>query len=320
MFDKIKQPIETELEECRQLLSDSFQHKNPLLNQALQQVKSRSGKMMRPILVLLSAKLFNEVNDNTLRIAAAYETFHTASLIHDDVVDESDERRGQDSMNQSFNNKVAVLVGDYILTLSLHNIATTRNPQLIDIMSSAAKGLSNGELLQLYNIQNEKVTEATYFEIIRNKTATLFAACAASGAITAGAKPSDVDIMFQFGEKVGMCFQIKDDLFDYGEENVGKPTGNDMREGKFTLPAIYAINHGGADMDELVNKVKRCEASESDIKALVDYTKEKGGLDYAVLVMNRYADEAVHLLDRYPASATKTALLQYVDYVVGRNY
>lgn len=191
MFDKIKQPIETELEECRQLLSDSFQHKNPLLNQALQQVKSRSGKMMRPILVLLSAKLFNEVNDNTLRIAAAYETFHTASLIHDDVVDESDERRGQDSMNQSFNNKVAVLVGDYILTLSLHNIATTRNPQLIDIMSSAAKGLSNGELLQLYNIQNEKVTEATYFEIIRNKTATLFAACAASGAITAGAKPRD---------------------------------------------------------------------------------------------------------------------------------
>lgn len=320
MFDKIKQPIQTELEQCHQLLSQSFQHKNPLLNQALQQVRSRSGKMMRPMLVLLSAKLFNEVNDNAIRIAAAYESFHTASLIHDDVVDESDERRGQDSMNQSFNNKVAVLVGDYILTLSLHNIAATRNAQLIDIMSSAAKGLSNGELLQLYNIQKEKVTEETYFEIIRNKTATLFAACAASGAIAAGAKPSDVDIMFQFGEKVGMCFQIKDDLFDYGDENVGKPTGNDMREGKFTLPAIFAINQGEADMDQLVYKVKHCSASESDIKTLIDYTKEKGGIDYAILVMNRYADEAIHLLDRYPESATKTALLQYVDYVVGRDF
>ncbi len=320
LFEQIKKPIESQLQECRSMFCDSLTHTTPLLDQALTQVKARSGKMMRPILVLLSAKLFGSIKENALQVAVAYETFHTASLIHDDVVDESEERRGQKSVNTSFDNKVAVLVGDFILAKTLQHLAATDIPQLIDILASAAQRLSNGELLQLYNISNEVISEDTYYEIIRNKTAALFTACATSGAIVAGASEEDAELLRQYGENLGICFQIKDDIFDYEDANVGKPTGNDMKEGKLTLPAIYAVTHSNGEMDEIVGKVKQSKATEEEIATLVAFTKKNGGIEYALAAMNEYAQKAKHMLDKFPESDTKTALLAYVDLVVEREY
>ncbi|MCQ2112101.1 MAG: polyprenyl synthetase family protein [Bacteroidaceae bacterium] len=320
LFEQIKKPIESQLQECRSMFCDSLTHTTPLLDQALTQVKARSGKMMRPILVLLSAKLFGSIKENALQVAVAYETFHTASLIHDDVVDESEERRGQKSVNTSFDNKVAVLVGDFILAKTLQHLAATDIPQLIDILASAAQRLSNGELLQLYNISNEVISEDTYYEIIRNKTAALFTACATSGAIVAGASEEDAELLRQYGENLGICFQIKDDIFDYEDANVGKPTGNDMKEGKLTLPAIYAVTHSNGEMDEIVGKVKQSKATEEEIATLVAFTKKNGGIEYALAAMNEYAKKAKHMLDKFPESDTKTALLAYVDLVVERKY
>lgn len=320
LFEQIKKPIESQLQECRSMFCDSLTHTTPLLDQALTQVKARSGKMMRPILVLLSAKLFGSIKENALQVAVAYETFHTASLIHDDVVDESEERRGQKSVNTSFDNKVAVLVGDFILAKTLQHLAATDIPQLIDILASAAQRLSNGELLQLYNISNEVISEDTYYEIIRNKTAALFTACATSGAIVAGASEEDAELLRQYGENLGICFQIKDDIFDYEDANVGKPTGNDMKEGKLTLPAIYAVTHSNGEMDEIVGKVKQSKATEEEIATLVAFTKKNGGIEYALAAMNEYAKKAKHMLDKFPESDTKTALLAYVDLVVEREY
>lgn len=320
LFEQIKKPIESQLQECRSVFCDSLTHTTPLLDQALTQVKARSGKMMRPILVLLSAKLFGMIKENAIQVAVAYETFHTASLIHDDVVDESEERRGQKSVNTSFDNKVAVLVGDFILAKTLQHLAATDIPQLVDILASAAQRLSNGELLQLYNISNEVISEDTYYEIIRNKTAALFSACATSGAIVAGASEEDAELLRQYGENLGICFQIKDDIFDYEDANVGKPTGNDMKEGKLTLPAIYAVTHSNGEMDEIVGKVKQSKATEEEIATLVAFTKKNGGIEYALAAMNEYAQRAKHMLDKFPESDTKTALLAYVDLVIERKY
>lgn len=320
LFEQIKKPIESQLQECRSVFCDSLTHTTPLLDQALTQVKARSGKMMRPILVLLSAKLFGMIKENAIQVAVAYETFHTASLIHDDVVDESEERRGQKSVNTSFDNKVAVLVGDFILAKTLQHLAATDIPQLVDILASAAQRLSNGELLQLYNISNEVISEDTYYEIIRNKTAALFSACATSGAIVAGASEEDAELLRQYGENLGICFQIKDDIFDYEDANVGKPTGNDMKEGKLTLPAIYAVTHSNGEMDEIVGKVKQSKATEEEIATLVAFTKNNGGIEYALAAMNEYAQKAKHMLDKFPESDTKTALLAYVDLVIERKY
>ncbi len=312
--------VQAELQQCREILANHYQHDNPLLNRALTAMKERSGKMMRPMLVLLSAKLFGEINENTLNAAVAYEAFHTASLIHDDVVDESNERRGQDSLNYTEGNKVAVLVGDYILAIALKSLAKTHNTQLVHIMSDAAQGLSNGELLQLLNISNSSLSESTYYDIIRNKTAVLFSACAKSGAITAGAGEDDVENLRLFGEYVGMCFQIKDDIFDNLNDDIGKPTGNDLREGKITLPTIYALTHSDIDPTEIARKVKDRIATEEEIQHLLEFTRQNHGIEYATKVMHEYADKASKLLDRYPDSEVKQALIEYVDYVIGRKY
>lgn len=312
--------IQNKLQQCNKILYDSLQHDNPLLNQALTSIKARSGKMMRPALVLLSAELFGGTGDNPIYVAAGYEAFHTASLIHDDVVDESEKRRGQDSLNCSQGNKVAILVGDYILAIALKCLAATGNTRLIGILSDAAQGLSNGELLQLSNIDNNILSEQTYFDIIRNKTATLFAACAQSGTMIAGAGEKDIENMRMFGELVGMCFQIKDDIFDIQNDDIGKPTNNDMREGKLTLPTIYALQHTANSFDETVQKIKLQTVSDDEIRQLVKFTKEHGGIEYAISVMEDYAQKAKILLKKYPESKTKTALIEFVDYAIGRNY
>jgi len=308
------------LQTCKQQVADSLQHTNPLLNRVLSIVRVRTGKMMRPQLVLLSARLFGPITPSVISVAAAYESFHTATLIHDDVVDESEERRGQESLNHAQNNRVAILVGDYILGVALRTISSVREPRLIDIMARSAQDLTDGELLQLYNIQNNIVSEDTYYDIIRKKTATLFSACAESGAFVGKASQSDIETFRRFGEMVGICFQIKDDIFDYEHHDIGKPLGNDMKEGKLTLPIIYALQHTSHQLEPLITRVKQCMATPDEIATLIRFAHENGGIDYAIRQMNRYADQAHQLLSAYPDSATTQALHQFVDKVIDRDH
>ena len=322
ILQQIRKPIEGEMILYRKMFESMLVHDNVLLQSALSVVASRQGKMMRPILALLSAKLFGNIDDNALNTAATFEFFHTASLLHDDIVDESDERRGKPSINKSYGNKVAVLVGDFILANALKCASFTGSSRLINIVSEAAQQLASGELLQLSNVQNDNFSEDVYFDIICGKTAALFAACSEGGALSVGASEDDVRNMREFGNLVGICFQIRDDIFDYSNDSsIGKPTGNDMKEGKLTLPVLYALNSANnANISNIARKVKRGDVSDVEVKTLVDFTKEMGGIKYAEKVMNDYADKAKALLDVYPDSDVKDALCKYVDFVVGRSF
>ncbi len=319
-LQQIRRPIEEEMERYREVFDSCLRHKTPFLNEVLKMIGARKGKMMRPLLTLLSAKLFGEVGDSAIYAAAAFEFFHTASLVHDDVVDESDKRRGQSSVNNTYGNKVAVLIGDYVLTNSLLNAAATGNLRFVEMVSVTAQKLVDGELLQLNSVHNTEISETVYLNIIDNKTAALFASCCESGALASGASDADVANMRKFGEIVGRCFQIRDDIFDYeDDDSIGKPTGNDMKEGKLTLPVIYALqSKGDEDMLYLARRVKDGLASVEEIERLVAFTKANGGIEYAIDRMNCYADEAKKLLDRYSDSMVKQSLLAYVDYVVER--
>lgn len=320
ILDIIRKPITAELTLFREQFDARLSHTNPLLDQVLRGVGERKGKMMRPMLTLLAAKLFSEANERTLHTACAFEYFHTASLLHDDVVDESEKRRGEASVNAAFGNKVAVLVGDYILALALEEASLAESTRLVNIISHSSQELANGELLQLHNIRNYNLSEDVYFDIIRNKTAALFSGCAEAGAMSVGAQESDLQNLYAFGDLIGLCFQIRDDIFDYNnDESIGKPTGNDMKEGKLTLPAIYALNAAGNDeMLAIARKVKNSEVTAQEVERLVAFTKEKGGIEYAQHKMAELADKAKSLLDIYPDSDVKQALCAYADFVVGR--
>ncbi|MCD8235519.1 MAG: polyprenyl synthetase family protein [Prevotellaceae bacterium] len=320
-LQQIRKPIEKEMERYGEVFDSCLRHKTPFLNEVLKMIGARKGKMMRPMLTLLSAKLFGEVGDSAIYAAAAFEFFHTASLVHDDVVDESDRRRGQSSVNGAYGNKVAVLIGDYVLTNSLLNAAATGNLHFVEMVSMTAQKLVDGELLQLNSVHNTEISEEVYLNIIDNKTAALFASCCESGALASGASDEDVANMRTFGMIIGRCFQIRDDIFDYeDDESIGKPTGNDMKEGKLTLPVIYALqSKGDEDMFALARKVKNGLASAEDIERLVDFTKQSGGIEYAANVMNRYAEDAKKLLDRYPDSEVKQFLVAFVNYVIARS-
>ena len=322
VLQHIRKPIEAELSTYRQVFDSYMVHTNPLLQEVLSVIGKRQGKMMRPMLTLLVAKMVaGAVNDDAIYAAATFEFFHTASLVHDDVVDESAERRGQESVNSAYGNQVAVLVGDYILANALRCAAKMGSTELVNAVSTAAQGLASGELLQLHNVQNQEIDESVYFEIIRNKTAALFAACAESGAFSVSSDKSVRRILADFGEKIGICFQIRDDIFDYfSNVAIGKPTGNDMKEGKLTLPVIHALLVSeNAEMQALARKVKARMVSQAEIERLVELTKEHGGIDYAVAVMNAYAQEAKDLLVSFPDSPAKQALIAYVDYVIDRS-
>ena len=322
ILQQIKKPIENELSQYRNVFDSYLVHDNPLLNSALSAVSSRKGKMMRPILTILTAKLLGEVNDNTIYTAATFEFFHTASLLHDDIVDESDERRGQPSINNSYGNKVAVLVGDYILANALINASKTGNTHLVEVVSKAAQELSSGEILQLSNVQNESFSTDVYFDIIYGKTAALFSACTEGGAMSVNASKDNVDNLREIGRLIGMCFQIRDDIFDYySDASIGKPTGNDMKEGKITLPVIYALNKTNDEaFKKIALRVKSGEVTQDEIDALVNFTKENGGIDYAVKVMNDFADKAKNILSSYPDSDIKSSLVHYIDFVIGRTF
>ena len=320
-LQKIQVPVAAEMAQCRERFDLSFRHDSPLLSEALEIVGSHKGKMMRPLLVLLVSKLFDGIDENAQNIACAYEAFHTASLVHDDVVDESDERRGQRSVNSTEGNKVAVLVGDYILASALHYLSLTGMPELVDIMSEAARSLAEGELLQLYNTEVQGISEEIYFKIIRNKTAALFAACTHSAALNAHATSEQVEKLKTFGEIVGICFQIRDDIFDYYDSSeIGKPTGNDMAEGKLTLPAIHAIlSTGNEEMKAIALKVRAHDVTQEEIARLVAFTKENGGIEYAEQTMERLHSEAMTFInERVGQSELKEALKAYLDFVIQR--
>ena len=313
-------PIIGEMEDFKHLFGESLSSSNLLLQQVIMHIRQKNGKMMRPMLVLLAAKLLGGVRPATLHAAASLELLHTASLVHDDVVDESTERRGQLSVNAIFNNKVAVLAGDYLLATALVQAGLTRNLGIIDLISSLGRELAEGELLQLSNVSNEQFFEDVYFEVIRKKTAALFAACTKAGALSVGADAEKTEFLRRFGEYIGLCFQIRDDIFDYYEsKEVGKPTGNDMLEGKLTLPALYALNSThDKEAAEIALRVKSGKATSDEIGRLIAFAKQQGGIEYAVRTMNNQRDKALELLSFVPANEVTDALAAYINYVVER--
>ena len=322
----IKQPIEAELTGFIELFNSSLSHEDGMLGSALEHIRKRAGKRMRPMLIMLMAKNFGQVTEVTQHAAVGLELLHTASLVHDDVVDESRERRGQASVNATYDNKVAVLVGDYILSTALLHVAHTGSQQIVAYLAELGRTLSNGEILQLTNIGRKDISEDVYYDVIKQKTAALFEACCAMGALSAGASDDDIVKAKKFGQNLGVIFQIRDDIFDYYDSpQIGKPTGNDMAEGKLTLPVIYALNSTRDEaMTALAFKVKDHAATQDEIARLVAFAKEKGGIDYAERRMEELHAEAVALLDSISKDdspekqAVKRALLAYLDFVIKR--
>ena len=316
----IRTPIEAELADFKNLFDSSLSSSNALLDSVVSHIRQRNGKMMRPILVLLVARLYGAVRPSTLHAAVSLELLHTASLVHDDVVDESTERRGQLSVNAIFNNKVAVLTGDYLLATSLVHAEQTHSHPIIQLVSSLGQDLADGELLQLSNVSNRSFSESVYFDVIRKKTAALFAACTKAAAFSVGVGEEEAEFARLLGEYIGICFQIKDDIFDYFDsKEIGKPTGNDMLEGKLTLPALYVLNSTkDSAMLEIAIRVKEGTATPDEIARLIGFIKENGGIEYAVHTMNLYKQKAFGLLASLPDSNVCAALRAYLDYVVDR--
>ncbi|MCF6308778.1 MAG: polyprenyl synthetase family protein, partial [Flavobacteriaceae bacterium] len=318
---QIKLPIEYEMELFEKKFLLSMSSKVSLLNRITHYVVNRKGKQMRPMFVFLIAKMTNngEVNDRTYRGASVIELIHTATLVHDDVVDESNKRRGFFSINALWKNKIAVLVGDYLLSKGLLLSIDNEDFDLLKIISVAVREMSEGELLQIEKARKLDITEEVYYEIIRQKTATLIAACCAMGAKSVNASKEEVEVMRKFGELIGMAFQIKDDLFDYGTEKIGKPTGIDIKEQKMTLPLIYALNNcSEKEKSWVINSIKNYNTNKKRVKELIDFVKTKGGLEYAVSKMKEYQQEALHILQKYPETAFKESLVLMVNYVIDR--
>lgn len=320
-IQSITKPIDKEMERFDELFAEALTHSDGLLGSALEHIRQRKGKRMRPMLILLMAQNHGGVNDEALYAAVGLELLHTASLVHDDVVDESTERRGQASVNATYNNQVAVLVGDYLLSSALLSVARTNNSTIVVELSELGRTLAGGEILQLSNISRQDISEEVYYEVIRQKTAALFAACCTIGALSAGASAEEIEAARQFGTHLGIIFQIKDDIFDYfPSSDIGKPTGNDMAEGKLTLPVIHAVNSSNdADIKALAMKVKQHQVSTEEIARFVDYTISHGGIDYARQRMMDFRDKALQYISEHVAKDDiKQALTAYLDYVIER--
>lgn len=317
----IKQPVQAELADFIELFNRSLTHEDGMLGSALEYIRRRAGKRMRPMLILLMAKSYGHVTDVTQNAAVGLELLHTASLVHDDVVDESGERRGQASVNATYDNKVAVLVGDYILSTALLHVSFTHSEDIVRYLAELGRTLSDGEILQLSNIGRREISEEVYYEVIRQKTAALFEACAGIGVLSAGATGDDFEKARTFGRNLGIIFQIRDDIFDYYDSpEIGKPTGNDMLEGKLTLPAIYAVNNGGDKaMLELAYKVKEQSVTQEEIDTLVEYTKSHGGIEYAEQRMEELRLKCMEYIENaVKDEEIKRALTAYLDFVIQR--
>jgi octaprenyl-diphosphate synthase len=319
--EQIKQPIAYEMELFEQKFRLSMASKVALLNRITHYVVNRKGKQMRPMFVFLVAKMLNNgrVSERTYRGASVIELIHTATLVHDDVVDDSDRRRGFFSINALWKNKIAVLIGDYLLSKGLLLSIDNNDFDLLKIISVAVREMSEGELLQIEKTRQLDITEEVYYHIIRQKTATLIAACCSLGAASVKPNTPQVETMRKFGELIGMAFQIKDDLFDYGGEKIGKPTGIDIKEQKMTLPLIHVLNIcNKKDKAWLINSVKNYNKDKKRVKQVITFVKENGGLEYAFKKMKSFQEEALLLLDSYPDSQYKASLKLMVEYVIDR--
>ena len=319
-LEQIKQPIQAEFEVFKQKFDASLQSSNPLLSEVINFIKQRKGKMMRPMLTLLMAKLCGKIEESTYYAAISLELLHTASLVHDDVVDESDKRRGQASVNALYDNKVSVLVGDFLLATSLTNAALTENISLVKLVSCLGQKLSEGEIIQLSNTNASDFSEDVYFDVIKKKTAALFSTAAEAGVRSVETSDEMAEKAYHFGELLGIAFQIKDDIFDYNpSDSLGKPSGNDMKEGKLTLPALYVLNAlNDESMKELALKIRALEATQDEINLFIDYVKRNGGIEYATQVMIDYRNKALALLPQTASEDLKEALTFYIDYVIER--
>lgn len=321
IIEQIKQPIAYEMELFEQKFQLAMSSKVALLNRITHYIVNRKGKQMRPMFVFLVSKMVSngEISDRTYRGASVIELIHTATLVHDDVVDESNRRRGFFSINALWKNKIAVLVGDYLLSKGLLLSIDNNDFDLLKIISIAVREMSEGELLQIEKARKLDITESVYYEIIRQKTATLIAACCSLGAASVKPESTDVETMRKFGELIGMAFQIKDDLFDYGEQRIGKPTGIDIKEQKMTLPLIYVLNQVTKQEKKwLINSIKNHNKDKKRVKEVIAFVKEKGGLDYAINKMKQFQTEALQILQRYPDSEYKKSLELMVNYVINR--
>lgn len=319
---KIQEPVRHDLERFNEMFKATLMTSNPLLNIALEHIVRRQGKQMRPVLALLSARLFTDAEkalpESVLHAAIALELLHTASIVHDDVVDESDMRRGQQSVNSLLSSKSAVLVGDFLLSKSIEHASVVGDIIIPQRVAELGKMLVDGELLQLVNVDSESMEESAYYDVIRKKTASLFATCAQLGATLAGADDGSAELMKRFGMLLGICFQLRDDLFDYDKtNNAGKPAGNDMKEGKLTLPVLFAARRN-REVRELALKVRRGNVTEEEIAVLVHLTYDEGGIIYTEKAMQEFSGMARGLLDDFDHSPVVDSLIAYLDFVSQR--
>ena len=318
-IDNIKRPINQELDLFEIKFREAMKSNVPLLDTIMTYIVKRKGKQVRPMFVFLSAKLFSGINDSTYRAASLVELLHTATLVHDDVVDDSDERRGFFSVNALWKNKIAVLVGDYLLSKGLLLSVKNKDYHLLEIVSGSVEAMSEGELLQIEKTRNLNLSEEVYYDIIRKKTASLIASCCAIGAASAGANAAQIEQMRLFGEKIGIAFQMKDDLLDYGDSDIGKPTGIDLKEKKLTLPIIYTINNADSSTRNIIiNTIKNHNNNKKKVAEVINYVNEHDGINYTRNAMERYKNEALTLLNTLSDSPYKENLKELVGYVIDR--
>ena len=320
-LDLIKAPINAELDRFEKKFRETLRSPVALMDRITYYIVRRKGKQMRPMFVFLAAKACGEINDNSYVAASLIEILHTASLVHDDVVDESYERRGFFSINALWKNKIAVLVGDYFLAKGLLIALKHKQYRILEITSNAVQALSEGELLQIEKARRLDIDEEVYFEVIRQKTASLIAAACEAGAASVTADEETLQLMYAFGEKIGIAFQIRDDLFDFGEDNIGKPTGIDIKEKKMTLPLIHALNTTtSGERRRIIRLIKKHSEKPDKVAEVIRFVHESEGLQHARKAMLRYRDEAFALLHRLPPSASRESLEALVNYVVDRKY
>jgi octaprenyl-diphosphate synthase len=318
--NEIKAPVAKEMDEFEVKFKSSMKSSVPLLDKITQYIVKRKGKQLRPMFVFLSAKVCGEMNDSTYRAASLIELLHTATLVHDDVVDDSNERRGFFSVNALWKNKIAVLVGDFLLSRGLLLSVDNKDFHLLGLVSNAVREMSEGELLQIEKARKLDIDEKVYYEIIRKKTASLIASCCACGAASVTTDQTVIEKMQSFGEAVGIAFQIKDDLFDYGDgSNIGKPTGIDIKEKKMTLPLIYALNNASfLEKRRIINIVKNNNNNPKKVAEVIDFVIKSGGIQYAETKMNEYKNKAIDLISSFPDSPSKNSLIGLVKYTTER--
>lgn len=319
-LNSIKKPVANELKAFEPYFTKIMSSKVPLLSTITNYIYRRKGKQVRPLLVFLSAGMNGSIGESTFVAAGMIELLHTATLIHDDVVDEANERRGSFSINALWRSKIAVLVGDFLLSKGLLLAIETNEFELLRNMSNAVKEMSEGELLQIERSRKMNIDEETYFDIIHKKTATLIASCLVNGAVSVGAEQANVDRMYEFGVNLGLAFQIKDDIFDYQAKGaLGKPTGNDIKENKLTLPLIHALSNADRSTRKaILSKLRKSKRSQKAVEEVIQFANEYGGIDYATQKMNEYKDKAIAALESFPESIYRDALVDMANFVVNR--